>query len=283
MKEADEEERMLRRFLLGRSDEDERERVEERFITDRDFKELALMVEDELVEDYLTGELPEAERELLVKHFLSTPEQLRRVRTARSLRSYMASGAPPFPTRPGDEVQPPGSWESETGKGIFWLNRTALLAASLALLLAVVFGVVWFTGEPRRGQLAEVRRALEQLNRQPISDASSGVFLSPHAARGGGGATNTLPPLNEGAVAQIWLVLVKEEYQSYQVLFRKDGEDEQFTLDGLRAETTPSGRAIPVRLPASLLRPGVYILKLNGVTADARAEEVGEYEFRTTP
>jgi hypothetical protein len=280
MKEVDEEERLLRRFLLGLLDEDERERVEERFITDRDFKELALMVEDELVGDYLTGGLSETEEELFVKHLLSTPEQRRKVRIASALRNYVVSGAPPFPTGPGE---PPGSGKDEANKGVFWLNRTVILTASLAMLLAVIFGAVWFAGVPRRGdQIAEVRRELEQLNRQPISNGSSGFFLSPLAARGGG-ATNTLPPSNDGAVIQLWLLLVKDEYPGYQVIFQKDGEAERFTLGGLRAETTPSGRAIPVRLPARLLRPGVYIFKLSGVATDGRVEEVGEYDFRTTP
>jgi hypothetical protein len=283
MKEEDVEEVSLRRFLLGQLNEDERERVEERFTTDRDFRELVLLVEDELVEAYLDGSLPKAEKELFVEHLLSTPEQRRKIRIAGSLRSYLVAGEPASPAVPAREAREPASVGGGISHGGFLFNRTALLAASLALLLALVFGSVWLFGVQRqRNQLAEVRRALEQLNRLPIPDGSIGVFLSPLAVRGGG-AKNTLPSPNDGSVAHLWLLLVKDEYQSYQVVFWKEGDAERFTLGGLRAEATPSGKAIPVRLPAGLLRPGTYVFKLNGVTADGRTEEVGEYDFRVTP
>lgn len=283
MKEEDEEEGTLRRFLLGQLNEDERQRVEERLITDRDLKEQALMVEGELVEDYLDGSLTEAERGLFVKHLLSTPEQRRRLRIAGSLRKYLVSGESQPPAVPGREARAPASGGGRFGHGAFWLNRRALLAASLALLLALIFGSVWLAGvQRRRNQLAEVRRALEHINRLPITGGSSGVFLSPLSVRSGG-AKNSLAPPNDGAAALLWLLLVKDEYQSYQVIFWKEGDAERLTLDGLRAEATPSGKAIPVRLPAELLRPGAYVFKLNGVTADGRTEEAGEYDFRVTP
>jgi len=281
MKEEDVEEGTLRRFLLGQLSEDERERVEERFTFDRDFREWALVVEGELVEDYLDGSLPEAEKELFVKNFLSTPEQHRKLRIAGSLRRYLVPEAPPSPNVPGKEVPASGGrWFS---LGAFRLNRRALLASSFALLVVLIFGAVWLSGVlRRRSQLAEVRQAVELLNRLPIADDSSGVFLSPLAMRGGG-AEKTLPPPNGGAVAQLWLLLVKDEYPSYQVVFWKEGDAERFTLGGLRAKVTPSGRAIPVRLPAGLLRPGAYVFKLNGVGADGHTEDIGEYNFRVTP
>lgn len=282
MKEEDFEEATLRRFLLGRLNEDERERVEERFTTDRDFRELALMVEAELVEEYLDGSLPESEEELFVKHLLSTPEQQRKIRIAGSLRSYLDAGEPAAHTLPGHDAREPAAVGGGISLNGFLFNRPALFAASLALLLALVFGSVWLFGVRRqRNQLAEVRRALEQLNRLPLPDGSTGVFLSPLTVRGGG-AQNTLQPPND-AVAHLWLLLVKDEYQSYQVVFWKEDDAERFTLGGLRAEATPSGKAIPVRLPAGLLRPGTYVFTLNGVTADGLTEEVGEYDFRVTP
>src|SRR5215216_6370380 len=98
MKEANEEEFLLRLYLLGELGEGEQESVEERFITDRGFKERVLVVEDELVEDYLSGELSETEEASFVRHFLSTPEQRQRVRIAGAIKKYMAAEVPAHPT-----------------------------------------------------------------------------------------------------------------------------------------------------------------------------------------
>lgn len=283
MKEADEEERMLRRYLLGELDEDKQERVEERFITDREFKERVLMTEGELVEDYLASELSETEKEMFLRHFLSTPEQHRKLRIAGSLKKHLTVGIPRLPTEPGGEVRPSGVRESVFKGWPFRRNPMVLALVSLGLFFAVVFGLVWMAGvQQRRNQLAEVRRELEQLNNQSASNGSRWVFLTPLATRGGGEA-NTLTPSIDGTAAQLWLMLVKDEYQRYQVGFQKEGDVEQFPISGLRAATTPRGKAVPVRIPARLLSPGVYILKLNGVADDGRVEVIGEYRFSLTP
>jgi hypothetical protein len=259
MKEADTEERMLRQYLLGQLAEDKQEYVEERFITDRDFKERALIAEDELVQDYLSGELSERERTLFLGHFLSTPEQLQKLRIANSLKKHLATEMPLHPTKPGGEVRPPGIRESAVRNKPFWRNPLVFVPVSLTLLFAVAFGLVWLLGgQQRRKQLAEFRWEIEQLNSQSVSNDSRAP----------------------GTVAQLWLMLVKDEYSSYQVVFQKDGNAEQFPISGLRTEVTPRGKAIPFRVPAEILSPGTYILKLNGITDSERIEEVGEYNFR---
>lgn len=283
MKEADEEEeRLLRRYLLGESDEPEQERVEERFIASSSFRECALIAEDELVEDYLAGRLSEADRELFVGHFLSTPEQRRKLKIAASLERHLTAEKPLPPMEPGGRAEPPGVAENGIGQTPYWRKPAALVSTLLVLLLAAIFVLVWLSaGRQRRDELAEVRRELGRINAQPVSDPARGEFFSPIAVRGGR-EENVLPRPAGDAVVPVWLLLVKDEYRSYQAVFQKEGEVEQFTVDGLRAETTPRGRAVPVRLPARLLGPGVYTLKLNGVD-DGAAEEVNEYDFRVTP
>jgi hypothetical protein len=280
MKDADKEERILRQYLLGELDEDEQEYIEERFITDRDFKERTLITEDELVEDYLSGELSEVEKKLFLGHFLSTPEQLRKLRIASSLKKYLNTEMPMHPTKPGGEVRPPGIRESAIRNKPFWRNPMIFVPVSLTLLFAVIFGLVWLVGvQQRRKQLAELRLEVEQLNNQAVSNSSRGIFLTPLNARGDRDA-NILPAPANGTVAQLWLMLIKDEYPSYQVIFQKDGNAEQFPVSGLRTEVTPRGKAIPLRIPAEILNPGTYILKLNGITDGERIEEVSEYNFR---
>jgi hypothetical protein len=282
MKEANEEEFRLRRYLLGELGGGEQESIEERFMTDRDFKERVLVIEDELVEDYLSGELSEAEEASFVRHCLSTPEQRRRVRLAGAVRTYMAAEVPAHPTGPGGDVRTPGVRDSEFGHKPFWRNPSVLVPASLALLLAVALGVGWLVVKGRRQkELADSRLELERLNRQPVSDGPRWIILSPLNVRGDREA-NVLQRPAGGTVVQLWLMLVKDEYQIYQVILRKDGDVEQFPVGGLRAETTPHGRAIPLRIPAAILTPGTFILKLNGVGEGNRVEEIGEYNFRVT-
>lgn len=283
MKEADEEERVLRRYLLGELNEDEQERVEVRFITDLDFKQRALIVEDELVEDYLSGELSDAEKALFTGHFLATPEQRQKLKIAGSVRRYLIVEKSPPPLEPDGEVLPLRARESGMKNRPFWRKPLILVPASLMILLVLVFGLLRLTGvQQRRNQLAEIRLELEQLNRQPGSAASSSIFLTPLATRGAGDS-NSLSRPADGAVVQLWLMLIKDEYRSYQAVFRKEGDTEQFPLDGLRAETTVQGKAVPVRLLSKLLSPGVYIVKLNGIADGGRAEEIGEYIFQVTP
>lgn len=281
MEEAEEEERVLRRFLLGDLEEEERERVEERFITDPDFKERTLLAEDELVEDYLVGQLSEAERELFSEHFLSVPDHRLKVRIAGSLNSYMAIEMPSPPPEPGGAYLPAGAIDAVIKDTPFWHRTGILVPTSLTLLLAVILGGFWLAGLKQRRNLAEVRRELQQLNAQPGSAASPSLFLTPIVARGGGDS-NTVPSPAGDAPVQLWLMLVKDEYQSYQVVFMKDADAAQFPVSALRAETTPRGRAIPVRIPSRLLAPGAYILKLNGIADNGSIEEVGEYNFQLT-
>lgn len=280
MKETDKE-FLLRRYLLGELGEGERESVEERFITDRDFKELTLVIEDELVEAYHSGELSELEEASFENHFLATPQQRRKVRLARTLKEYAIAEATAHPTEPGGEIHAPGPDESKLGHMPFWHNSWVFVPASLALLL-VVLGLSWLAWTQQRGKdLAAVRLELERLNHQPAPDGSPWVALTPLNVRGPG-ETNVLQSPAGGTVVRLWLMLIKDEYQGYQVVLQKDGDAEQFPVSGLRAETTPRGRAIPLRIPAEVLPPGTFILKLSGADEGERVEEVGEYNFRVT-
>lgn len=283
MKEADEEDRLLRRYLLGELDEPEQERIEERFIADGGFRERALIAEEELVEDYLARRLSEADGELFVGRFLSTPEQRQKLQIAASLDRYLTAEKPHPPMGPGGEARPPGVTDQGLRQSPFWRKPTALAPAFLVLLAAVLVLVWLSTGRQRRNELAEVRRVLERINAQPVSDRAGGEFLNPIAVRGGAREANVLPAPAEGTVVTVWLLLVKDEYRRYQVVFQKDGQAERFTVDGLGAEITPRGRAVPVRLPATLLGPGVYTLKLNGVADGGVSEEINGYNFQVSP
>lgn len=89
-----EDQRALRRYLLGESaTPEEARRVEERLLADDLFAEEFGAAEDELVDDYAAGTLPAGEREKFERHFLSTDERRRKLTFARALHGYVGGRA----------------------------------------------------------------------------------------------------------------------------------------------------------------------------------------------
>jgi hypothetical protein len=99
---------MIREYLLGQLSDEEQQRIEERLIADKDFFEQVMIEETELIDDYLAGAL--VERESFINHFLSTPQQLQKVRTAAALREYTSESAPEEVPSAAKHVRTPNSW-----------------------------------------------------------------------------------------------------------------------------------------------------------------------------
>src|SRR4030095_12553040 len=67
------------------------------------------------------------------------------------------------------------------------------------------------------------------------------------------------------SVAELRLLWMREEdYPSYQVILRRPGDEQSYTILNLRAEKE-DGKFIRVRLPNYRLNPGDYNLELSGV------------------
>lgn len=291
MREEDESAKSIRRFLLGEADEAEQRHVEESFITDPEYAEKLSIAEHELIEAYLDDALSAAERERFRAHFLATPQQRRKVRIAHSLKSFaaveFASHSPPAEGQDARNVPPrrrPG--------GALRLRSPFVYVPLAAALVAVVFLGSWRLVEFRRAQQLRARaesqrleaeRELAQLNDpsaagrpQPDANVISAALLPVNPR----GAANRLPPLAGAGVVELRLLPGGEEYPSYSASLQKIGEASRYTIPNLRAADTPSGRAVPVRLPARLLTPGQYRLTLRGIAADGRTEDADEYTFQ---
>src|SRR5205085_10393888 len=138
MREENENDLMIRRLLLDELSEDERTRIEELFIADGDYRERVLIEEDDLIDDYLEGALAAGERERFLSHYLSTPQQRRKLRIAKSIKKYVAGNivlaAPPSD---GGEPQHGTGQRGHTN----WLRlRNLLVSLPLAAALMLVFG-----------------------------------------------------------------------------------------------------------------------------------------------
>jgi hypothetical protein len=105
------------------------------------------------------------------------------------------------------------------------------------------------------------------------------LVLSPFIVREGPGMNKLyLPP---GArLLKLLLKLEGEvEYKSYQVMLLTAEDSERRRWDKLRAQRTGSGRSIVLSLPARILAPGDYELRLKGYASDGTLEETGNYYY----
>jgi len=282
MSEVSNDEVRIRRFLLEELDEEERERVEELFLTDTDTRDSVSMVEDELIEEYLEGSLQGVDREKFRGVFVATPQLRRKVRMAQSLRRF---------TRP-DESHLPTVVESSTRDRVtqvpaqpfnFWTWRNLFVYASAATAIVVLaVGVYWYANYRReQTRRLTVERELAELNdpsrRSSLpSNQVLAVVLSPVSARSTG---SSITPRATDAVLELSLLPEIAKTESYNVLIQRAGSDDEFAVRNLRLEDLPAGKAIRVRIPASLLLRGLYRLQLNGVTPDGRVVETNEYSF----
>ncbi|HKQ76997.1 MAG TPA: CHAT domain-containing protein [Blastocatellia bacterium] len=87
-----EDEKLIRRYLLGALTEDERRRLETRVFDDGEFAsrfpEHLSLLEDELIEDYVKGALTRWEKKRFEDHFLRAPQRREKLSFIESLSNY---------------------------------------------------------------------------------------------------------------------------------------------------------------------------------------------------
>ena len=82
------DDKLLRNYLLGTLPQERAERLEERLLKDDEFIERLSLIEDELIEDYARNALGAGERQQFEKYFLSNPKRRRKLMLVRGLRKY---------------------------------------------------------------------------------------------------------------------------------------------------------------------------------------------------
>jgi hypothetical protein len=295
MKNNDEEQRLVRRYLLGDLTAEEQEQLEEHFMTNSEYREKVLLIEEELIQDYLAHKLSDEERERFDEHFLSTPQQIQKLGIAKALNQYFsveaAAHSPPLSGEPQHA-------DAKPGRVGFFRLRNPLLAFSLAALLLIVLGGSWVLIDRWRGpdqlvaeQDREFQKELARLNSSPSSGNESPsnpelpraealtLTLPPVTFRGGEQLPVVVLPA-PAAIVQLWLVLPAGEHQSYRVVLQKSGDNHSYTVDDLAAMSTESGKAVSLKIPAKYLSRGDYLLELSGLNANSYLEPVSSYSFR---
>jgi hypothetical protein len=267
MEELDEEQRLIRRYLMGEPGS-ERERVEKRMLTDPAYFERVLMAEDELFDDFVFGDMSAAEREEFTKHLLSTPRQQQKLEITKALKEHSETARPL-----GLEWILAFTSEHKLGAG---------LAFAALLLVGLFAGYKALTYDPLERELARLNSSNAMIGQTGRPNYT--VTLLPTLFRGQGAAGDdekqlTIPPGVE--VALFYLALTDDDHESYNVTLMRPTEAKPLRVEGLKAASVEGAQVLPVKIPSRLLVAGRHELTLSGVAADGHTDEnIRRYPFR---
>ena len=269
-------------YLLGTMGESQKEDLEQAFFANDDQFELLLAAEDDLIDGYVRGSLSPADRQAFEKNFLTTPERRQRLEFARTLFTHVQANPP--------KVEARVPW----WKAFFSFSPTAQLAmgaAVLALVILVSQALRVQQAPPAREQARVEEPTQNRPSPAPVESApkpapaetASSVLafaLSPGLTRDGGGAkTLEIPQVTR--TVQLQLNLENADYQKYSVLLQTPEGEDVWKQNGLRSKGAGNAKAVFVDVPASLLSPRDYVVRVTGVNEAGASEDVAEYAFRT--
>ncbi len=192
-----EEESLVRRFLLGETDEAEQQQVEKRLLREDAYVNGLLTIEEELIDDYARGSLDAHDSELFERNFLTTPKRQQKLSVAQSLVEF-AESQPEVAVVTATPVraEAPSAWRS-------WFFPTwKLVAYAFVLIAAGWFG--WRTLRPN----AELDRGLIALNQafrqqRPLEARIAGFDYAPFVITRGPTSVNTEDDATKGDYATL--------------------------------------------------------------------------------
>lgn len=107
------------------------------------------------------------------------------------------------------------------------------------------------------------------------------VELAPGLSRGDQGTKQITVPADTANVQLQLRVSNIAAYQTYRAILQTADGREISSQDGLRADPASNDRMI-CSVPANLLTPSDYSLKLSGINQHGEYEDVARYYFRVT-
>jgi hypothetical protein len=266
------DETVLVRYLLGGLPEDEQVRVEERAFSDREYLDIIEAVEADLIDAYVRGELSASDRQQFERRFLASRERRTKVEFARALADVApGSRGTVFLRRPITAV------------------RFALAAAAVLLVSALSWQTISTIALNRRVAQLEAQRRDQQNREQALTrtlgeeharadtlaaqlqSATHGVaaiaslVLVPGVSRGEARREILVLPAS-AQLARIDIRLEpKDEAAPFRAELRTRSGTAILVLHNLRPRPSPTGPAVVVDIPASVLDTADYELRLQGV------------------
>jgi hypothetical protein len=271
-------------YLLGDLAEEERTRLEERFLRDAEYRELIRAVEDDLIDDYVRGELPPHQRELFEKQFSAHPQRAQKVELARALSRALSE------PRPAVKTVSIAARAAKTRVRAPISGFRYPLAAAAVLIIGLG---VWLVMETRRSRPEGEQTQTQQQTPAPAEKPPTGPGERPTPAPQLWIATFVLPPglVRDGAAGRTFVIpqgtqIVRlrlplekgDDFPSYRAELGTASGNSVWKSDSVPAQTDGAGQAVVLDVPADLLRPDRYELRLAGVNQGV-AEDIGYYYF----
>ena len=297
--------RELVQYLLGLLSEEDTERLDELSLTDDEIAWRLRGVEDDLVDAYVSGTLEGDTLERFESFYLSSPRRRERVKFAANLRRAIEKAAPPevVAVPLGKSAAASDAAAEPAGRAA----RTGAWGWAAAAAVVVSLGGAWVFEEVRlrRGlddakketaSLDQRARDLEQqlaLARavppvqpdRPDRVVAAAQVVEPVAllllpqTR----AVTTLAKLNEPKGVDhvnIDLRLESNDFPSYQAALRDPATGKIVWRSGWIGAPGASPRAaVPVRIPANVLKPQHFALELSGRHDGTAGDLVSSYAF----
>jgi hypothetical protein len=288
MAQLDDEHRYAREFLLGYPDEVARQTVEERLMTDPDYLALVLQVENDLMEDYIAHQLSEDDRSRFDKYVLGSKRQIEQLNLTRALTALAkvdaAAHSPPMVTRNKDVVVE--SVPANLLHAKIWGVNAVLAAVLLFIMVGIAAMIVLRSASSRNDSLqGSVAEEVAKLNAQQDLDSeaiSHGIVIGPlkHGlSRDDVNSNKFVIPTTE-RIVQLRLQIGTGQYQAFQAELQTVEGREIVTLSDLKERRINGERLVIIFLPAKVLSPADYQLRLTGVSQNNQVEYLGRYTFR---
>jgi hypothetical protein len=266
---------LLRQLLLGQVDDQERQRLESMFVTGALSRERVIAAEQHLLDDFLDDSLTPADRERFLAQYGETPAEQRKLRIAKSIQDWAASGA--AVTAVGAAA---GSRWSRL-RTRFRLKPVFMIPIAAMTLLAIVFAVVALKSRwEQRNRYLAMEQELARLNTpstlRDVPSTTPPLTLTPGAVRSAEAETELTPPANAQFVELHLIWTQREHYPSYQATIHKIDEEEKFPVRDLQLD---NGNVIRLRVPARYLNRGLYQIEVSGVANNGVTGLPEEYTF----
>jgi hypothetical protein len=282
--------RLMTRYLLGELSEDEQTAFEESYFRDPSAFAEVETLETALVDEYVRGQLSPSVRNRFEQVYLTDPRRRERVRFAEALISRVDRDASVNETTAATVPSGLSAW-------LMTLAGPRLATAAAFACLLLVAGSAWFVLNARRQEAARIEAArIEEQRRDqeaareaaarppqqpPNLDAPRLVALALVVGPGQrtietAAPTLTIPPATEQV--HLNLTLRESGYARYRVVLRALGGAEVVR----RGDLTPAaqGPHFSIIVPAAQLRPGNYMLTLQGANRGSDYEDLSQSLFR---
>jgi hypothetical protein len=263
----------IRQYLLGLGTDGELSAIDERLVADGDFYEEVLIVESELIDEYLSDELTDAERAGFENYFLVSPTRQKQLSFARSFHNYIGTKELELDSQIDSveisdrtsEVPKPPPKERPWYWSFLPVQTPAVAYAVMLGVLLLVAGVSWWT--------------LQNQSAEPPGPIYA-VTITAGTTRGMEASARKIEiPAGTGTL-EIRAQLGRESYQGYQAACIDENGSTIIRFENLQPKIEAGTQYLTVGIPARLLIPRIYSLKVSGRQPDGNLEDLPTYRFQ---